>query len=160
MNYYHIDKETLSIISGPHDLFSVYVKKLTCCGNPDLLDLSSYGLVPEIIPERTMQQKYEGVTVFEDRVEKIVVDKTQEEIAIDIQWYNNGQKALRQSSYQSESDPLFFDYQRGVVTKAVWEAKVAEIKERYPYMEDTNNDGAITSSDSPSMWQRFLSWFR
>lgn len=38
----------------------------------------------------------------------------------------------RQLAYQSESDPLFFKAQRGEATMAEWQAKVAEIKARYP----------------------------
>jgi len=39
----------------------------------------------------------------------------------------------RSNAYRSESDPLFFKYQRGEVTKEEWEAKVEEIRTRYPY---------------------------
>jgi hypothetical protein len=45
------------------------------------------------------------------------------------------QETLRQISYQKEADPIFFQYQRGTQTKAVWLAKVDEIKARYPYPE-------------------------
>jgi hypothetical protein len=38
----------------------------------------------------------------------------------------------RQLAYQSEADPLFFKAQRGEATMAEWQAKVAEIKARYP----------------------------
>jgi len=39
----------------------------------------------------------------------------------------------RASAYQQEADPLFFKYQRGEATKEEWEAKIEEIRERYPY---------------------------
>ena len=39
----------------------------------------------------------------------------------------------RRAAYREESDPIFFEYQRGDVEKEVWLAKVREIKERYPY---------------------------
>lgn len=47
----------------------------------------------------------------------------------------------RQAAYQTESDPLFFTYQRQEdgVTKQAWLDKVAEIKERYPYPEAPAN---------------------
>ena len=45
------------------------------------------------------------------------------------------QEALRRSAYREEADPLFFMSQRGEATTAEWEAKVAEIKARYPYPE-------------------------
>jgi hypothetical protein len=43
------------------------------------------------------------------------------------------QERNRQIDYQQESDPLFFMAQRGEATMEEWEAKVAEIKARYPY---------------------------
>ena len=47
------------------------------------------------------------------------------------------QEALRRIAYVSEADPLFFMSQRGEVTVEEWQAKVAEIKGRYPYPEET-----------------------
>jgi len=38
----------------------------------------------------------------------------------------------RQQAYAAEADPLFFKAQRGEATMAEWQAKVAEIKARYP----------------------------
>jgi hypothetical protein len=38
----------------------------------------------------------------------------------------------RHNAYVAEADPLFFKAQRGEGTMADWEAKVAEIKARYP----------------------------
>lgn len=45
------------------------------------------------------------------------------------------QRAARQATYAAEADPLFFKAQRNEdgVTIADWEAKVAEIRERFPY---------------------------
>ena len=43
------------------------------------------------------------------------------------------QEAARRAAYIVEADPLFFMSQRGEATTAQWEAKVAEIKARYPY---------------------------
>lgn len=40
--------------------------------------------------------------------------------------------ANRKRAYRDESDPVFFDYQRGNVTEQVWLDKVTEIKARYP----------------------------
>lgn len=41
-------------------------------------------------------------------------------------------EAKRAAAYREESDPLFFDWQRGKATKEQWDAKVQEIKERFP----------------------------
>ena len=42
-------------------------------------------------------------------------------------------EALRSAAYQSEADPLFFQYQAGEVTKGEWMAKREEIRARYSY---------------------------
>ena len=39
----------------------------------------------------------------------------------------------RAAAYTTEADPLFFKAQRGEATMEEWEAKVAEIRSRYPY---------------------------
>jgi len=38
----------------------------------------------------------------------------------------------RRSAYIVEADPLFFKAQRGEATVQEWQAKVAEIKNRFP----------------------------
>jgi hypothetical protein len=43
------------------------------------------------------------------------------------------QEAARKAAYEAEADPLFFMSQRGEATTEEWEAKVSEIKARYPY---------------------------
>jgi hypothetical protein len=40
---------------------------------------------------------------------------------------------MRRGAYTAEADPLFFMSQRGEATVEEWQAKVAEIKARYPY---------------------------
>jgi hypothetical protein len=47
------------------------------------------------------------------------------------------QEANRKLAYEAEADPLFFMSQRGEATVEEWQAKVAEIKARYPYPEET-----------------------
>lgn len=42
-------------------------------------------------------------------------------------------KAARADAYTEEADPLFFKAQRGESDVAEWEAKVTEIRNRYPY---------------------------
>jgi len=42
-------------------------------------------------------------------------------------------QASRAAAYASEADQLFFKYQRGEATKEEWEAKIEEIRNRYPY---------------------------
>lgn len=45
------------------------------------------------------------------------------------------QSDLRATAYNAEADPLFFMSQRGEATLEEWQAKVAEIKARFPYPE-------------------------
>ena len=42
-------------------------------------------------------------------------------------------KQQRATAYATEADPLFFKAQRGEATMDEWNAKVAEIRARYPY---------------------------
>lgn len=41
----------------------------------------------------------------------------------------------RAAAFAAEADPLFFKVQRGEAELADWQAKVAEIRERFPYPE-------------------------
>ena len=43
--------------------------------------------------------------------------------------------AKRQQAYIADADPLFFKAQRGEATTEEWQAKVAEIKQRFPKSE-------------------------
>lgn len=45
------------------------------------------------------------------------------------------QEKIRASLYRKEADPLFFKAQRGEATMEEWQAKVEEIKARFPYPE-------------------------
>lgn len=42
---------------------------------------------------------------------------------------------LRKEAYENEADPLFFKAQRGEATMEEWEAKIEEIRLRYPDQE-------------------------
>jgi len=75
--------------------------------------------------------------------ERQVIQLTPEEIAqvqaqaqeaaqAEAQWKIENASQLRQQAYTAESDPLFFKAQRGEATMEEWQAKVAEIKERFP----------------------------
>lgn len=43
-----------------------------------------------------------------------------------------GHRVARAIAYREEADPLFFKAQRGEATMEEWQAKVEEIKARYP----------------------------
>ncbi len=61
-----------------------------------------------------------------------VVDMTPQEILERDEVFNASQKQQRADAYRMESDPLFFKAQRGEATMEEWQAKVEEIKARYP----------------------------
>jgi hypothetical protein len=50
-----------------------------------------------------------------------------------INTYNASQQALRQTAYQTQSDPLFFRAQRGEIDMQKWIDAVESIKQQYPY---------------------------
>lgn len=51
------------------------------------------------------------------------------------QKFNAEQRKKREEAYPVEADPIFFKSQRGEATQEEWLAKVAEIKQRFPYRE-------------------------
>jgi hypothetical protein len=54
--------------------------------------------------------------------------------------------ALRLTAYQNESDPIYMEAQRDPSrTIAEWEAKIQEIKARYPYPEKQSDAAASTA---------------
>lgn len=75
--------------------------------------------------------KWNGTWVFEDppqpeiEVEPDPVPLTPDELRRQV-------KDQRRSAYAQESDPLFFKSQRGEATVEEWQAKIVEIKERFP----------------------------
>ena len=60
--------------------------------------------------------------------------------ALDAAWptvdYNNQVTAVettRRTQYETQSDGLFFEWQRGTSTQAAWEAAVQTVKDANPY---------------------------
>lgn len=49
---------------------------------------------------------------------------------------NEEQAEHRRKAYEAEADPIFFLIQRGEATQEQWQAKITEIKDRYPYYFD------------------------
>jgi hypothetical protein len=81
-----------------------------------------------------------GVTVDEDGIHWHNVDNppSDKEIAVEAarlaaEYPRKVAQAARASAYAAEADPLFFKAQRGEATIEEWEAKVEEIRTRYPY---------------------------
>ena len=78
-----------------------------------------YGYIVDgdIVRPKTSEEKYEAKEITKE-------EYTAEKNAMII--------SLRRGAYAVESDPVFFEEQRGAVPPGTWEAKVAEIKMRYP----------------------------
>ena len=68
------------------------------------------------------------VTIDEDAI-AAEIQRLQPIKAAEVASYN------RQQAYIAEADPLFFKAQRGEATTEEWQAKVAEIKQRFPKSE-------------------------
>ncbi len=50
-----------------------------------------------------------------------------------IEDYNTQQSQLRAKAYPVESDPIFFEWQRGTKTQQEWLDAVDQVKLQYPY---------------------------
>jgi hypothetical protein len=48
--------------------------------------------------------------------------------------YNTNQSELRAKAYPVESDPIFFQWQRGLKTEQEWLDAVAKVHAQYPYI--------------------------
>ena len=72
-------------------------------------------------------------TIFGEMTSQEVADdyETPNQIAI----YNNQQADLRAQAYPKDSDPIFFQYQRGIKTQQEWLDAVAAVQAQYPYKE-------------------------
>ena len=49
--------------------------------------------------------------------------------------YNANQSTLRAQAYPTDSDPIFFQWQRGSKTEQDWLDAVEKVKAQYPYKE-------------------------
>jgi hypothetical protein len=77
----------------------------------------------------------DGAGAFDAQGNQVTVDE--DAVAAEIQRLQPIRAAedasrQRQQAYIAEADPLFFKAQRGEATMEEWQAKVAEIKTRFP----------------------------
>lgn len=76
---------------------------------------------------------WENAKVIQDGVTKPTKTEFDAKlIEVQAQYQEQQIDANRQAAYIAEADPLFFKAQRGEATMEEWQAKVAEIKARYP----------------------------
>lgn len=81
-----------------------------------------YALYPQVV--RTV-----GEDAFDADGNPVTYDRT----AVEAEAQRMASRAARAAAYAAEADPLFFKAQRGEATMDEWEAKVSEIRDRYPY---------------------------
>ena len=81
-----------------------------------------YQLYPTVV--RTV-----GEDAFDANGNPVIYDRT----LVEVEAQRISARQSRASAYTTEADPLFFKYQRGEATKEEWEAKIEEIRQRYPY---------------------------
>ena len=77
---------------------------------------------------------YSGLTWLSEDIEKPTFEELQlhwEDVQIEVA--TEAIRNQRLSAYREESDPIFFDYQRGEATEEEWLNAIQDIKDRYPY---------------------------
>ena len=82
----------------------------------------------------------EGIGVFDMDVSTTVPMEIDEDLVnetaktTDIEAENAYNKEMRRRAYVREADPMYFKVQRGEITQADYDSKVAEIRTKYPYI--------------------------
>jgi len=81
-----------------------------------------YKLYPTVI-------RINGEDAFDADGNPVTYDRS----AVEVEAQRMEARQARAAAYAIEADPLFFKAQRGEATIEEWQAKVAEIRSRYPY---------------------------
>ena len=77
---------------------------------------------------------YSGLNWLSEDIEKPTLEELQlhwEDVQIEVA--TEAIRNQRLAAYREESDPIFFDYQRGEATEEEWLNAIQDIKDRYPY---------------------------
>jgi hypothetical protein len=112
--------------------------------NPSDATLAEYGVLPVARTERPehdpiTENLNEGTPAIINGVWTqvwIVTPADPDEIAQRIADQTAMIRDQRATAYREEADPIFFKAQRNEAEMSEWEAKVQEIKDRFPYPED------------------------
>ena len=75
---------------------------------------------------------YDGLTWLSDTPKPSQAELDAAWPAVQLAMAQAGVDRQRHAAYVAESDPLFFQWQRGETTEQAWRDKVAEIQARYP----------------------------
>ena len=78
-------------------------------------------------PATPQNEAWEWVQVW------VVTDVSPEEVERRLEEQREQVRQQRGDAYRQDADPLFFQAQRGAATMDEWEAKVQEIRDRFPY---------------------------
>ena len=78
-------------------------------------------------------EDYSGLTWLSDTPKPTLEELQAQWEAVEFEIEVERVQALRKAAYQNESDPIFFDWQRGEVMEQEWLDSVQAIKDRYPY---------------------------
>ena len=70
-----------------------------------------------------------GEDAFDADGNPVIYDRT----LVEVEAQRMSARQSRASAYTTEADPLFFKVQRGEADQADYDAKIAEIRTRYPY---------------------------
>jgi hypothetical protein len=99
--------------------------------------LASYGVYAV---KRVPAPPYNELTQFIRVVDPVQIDgvwtQQWEKLDLPVAQQIENLKAARATAYAEEADPLFFKAQRDEAELTEWEAKVQEIRDRYPYPEE------------------------
>lgn len=96
--------------------------------------LAAYGAYPV---KRVPAPSHNALTQLIRVVDPVQIDgewvQQWEVISLPVDQQIENLKAARANAYTEEADPLFFKSQRGESDVAEWQAKVTEIRDRFPY---------------------------
>jgi len=107
--------------------------------NETLADWGVFPVTPMEIPDGFDNVNQNATAVNPELIDGVWYQKwliepaSSEEVVQRLAELTQNAKANRAAAYTKESDPLFFQAQRGEATMDEWLALVAEIKARYPY---------------------------
>jgi len=79
---------------------------------------------------------YSGLTWLSDGEAPTLAELEAEWAQVEYEVAYEAVQKARQAAYQSESDPIFFDFQRGEVTEQDWLDAVQAVKDAHPYPVD------------------------
>ena len=86
MNYYQTNKDGTEILSGPFSINSIEMRRITNCGNPELLtNLSKWYLVTEDRPPLNTNEKYTTPILIDGVAKLNVIPKTEVELLAELE---------------------------------------------------------------------------